>query len=117
VCTDVAVMYLGRIVEQGSATDVLTAPSHPYTRFLLGSALSLDPDERTTPPATSTDVGLNRAIVRAGCGFAPRCTSKQPECETSIPVLMQRHTVTSVACHLAGRTTAEPAAVAEETHG
>jgi oligopeptide/dipeptide ABC transporter ATP-binding protein len=102
VCTDVAVMYLGRIVERGKAEDVLASPSHPYTKFLLGSALSLDPDEKTVPPAVSGEAVANQGASRQGCGFANRCVSRAPGCVESVPVLMTRQTPTEVACHRVG---------------
>jgi peptide/nickel transport system ATP-binding protein len=46
ICDTVAVMYRGRIVERGQASEVLERPEHAYTRYLLGSELSLDPDVR-----------------------------------------------------------------------
>jgi ABC-type oligopeptide transport system ATPase subunit len=48
ICDSVAVMYRGRIVEAGQASDVLDRPQHAYTRYLLASELSLDPDVRPT---------------------------------------------------------------------
>ncbi|MBM9467362.1 ABC transporter ATP-binding protein [Nakamurella leprariae] len=101
VCSHLAVMYLGRVVEQGTVEQVLGSPSHPYTRFLLGSALSLDPDEKTAPPAVNS-VGLDGKVDRRGCCFAPRCVYRVDECTTSIPKLMHRNTPSEAACHRAG---------------
>jgi peptide/nickel transport system ATP-binding protein/oligopeptide transport system ATP-binding protein len=101
VCSHIAVMYLGRVVEQGTVEQVLDTPSHPYTRFLLGSALSLDPDVKTTPPQTRA-VGMNTAVDRGGCCFAPRCLDAVPDCTKSIPRLVHRGTPSQVACHRAG---------------
>jgi oligopeptide/dipeptide ABC transporter ATP-binding protein len=101
VCSHIAVMYLGRVVEQGTVEEVLSTPSHPYTRFLLGSALSLDPDEKTAPPAVKS-VGLDGKVDRNGCCFAPRCTSAVEQCTTSVPLLVRRGTPSEAACHFAG---------------
>jgi oligopeptide/dipeptide ABC transporter ATP-binding protein len=101
VCSHIAVMYLGRVVEQGTVEQVLDTPSHPYTRFLLGSALSLDPDVKTIPPETR-QAELNSAVDRAGCCFAPRCMDRVPLCTSSIPSLVHRDTPSLVACHRAG---------------
>ena len=98
VCSHIAVMYLGRVVEQGTVDEVLNTPSHPYTKFLLGSALSLDPDEKTVPPEVNT-VGLDGRIDRRGCCFAPRCKQSAPECTSSVPLLVRRGTPSVVACH------------------
>jgi oligopeptide/dipeptide ABC transporter ATP-binding protein len=101
VCSHIVVMYLGRVVEQGTVDQVLGSPSHPYTRFLLGSALSLDPDVKTAPPETRTTV-VDGAADRRGCCFAPRCVLSIPECSTSVPALTHRGSPALVACHRAG---------------
>jgi peptide/nickel transport system ATP-binding protein len=56
VCTDVAVMYFGNIVEMGKTDDVLDRAEHAYTKHLLSSALSLDPDERPEPLAAKPPI-------------------------------------------------------------
>ncbi|WP_280266402.1 oligopeptide/dipeptide ABC transporter ATP-binding protein [Nocardia wallacei] len=86
VADRVAVMYGGRLVEIGAMSDVITAPSHPYTAGLLASRLDLGlrsdhripaltgmpPDPRDPPP---------------GCPFAPRCSLRTDECERSLITL------------------------------
>ncbi|MFT4084271.1 MAG: ABC transporter ATP-binding protein [Nocardioides sp.] len=101
VCSHIIVMYLGRVVEQGTVDQVLGSPSHPYTRFLLGSALSLDPDVKTAPPETRPTV-LDGAVDRRGCCFAPRCMEAIPDCSTTVPVLAHRGSPSLVACLRAG---------------
>jgi oligopeptide/dipeptide ABC transporter ATP-binding protein len=107
VCSHLAVMYLGRIVEQGTVEDVLDRPTHPYTKFLLGSTLSLDPDEKTPAPQVHA-VGLDAGVDRGGCCFAPRCVSRVDGCTTSVPLLRRladdpsTASASEVACHLVG---------------
>lgn len=81
---EVAVMYLGRIVERGSTARVFDEPRHPYTQALLRSALTV------APGAGVPDIGLGLAFpdplnLPAGCAFAPRCPRAQPACERTRP--------------------------------
>jgi peptide/nickel transport system ATP-binding protein len=81
----VAVMYAGRVVEEGTVTEVLEAPLHPYTRGLIACA----PGRRTTAlgepleeiPGTVPSL-LGRA---AGCAFADRCRDVMPRCRIGLP--------------------------------
>jgi peptide/nickel transport system ATP-binding protein len=80
----IAVMYAGRIVEEGPAADVLTSPSHPYTRGLLASI----PDHirpRVLDPMPG--IGLGVGERPDGCSFAPRCPQRSERCEVSPPEL------------------------------
>ncbi len=85
VCDRVAVMYLGRIVEVGPAELVLTRPAHPYTEFLLGSELSLDPDVKPKTPPVKGEANL--AERPAGCIFARRCPLHEAACDAAQPPL------------------------------
>jgi oligopeptide/dipeptide ABC transporter ATP-binding protein len=69
VADRVAVMYLGRIVEQGSTEDVLTAPRHPYTRALL----SVVPEIAHVAPQILRGEAPDPTRIPAGCRFHPRC--------------------------------------------
>jgi oligopeptide/dipeptide ABC transporter ATP-binding protein len=74
----VAVMYGGRIVEQGRTDDVLTAPAHPYTRALLASMAGAAPDGRLRAiPGNVPALGG----LPAGCPFAPRCADRFDPCD------------------------------------
>ena len=74
----VAVMYGGRIVEEGTVRDVLTAPAHPYTRALLASLAASAPGSR--PQAIPGNVpGLGR--LPPGCAFSPRCPARFEPCD------------------------------------
>jgi peptide/nickel transport system ATP-binding protein len=97
--TDIAVMYLGRVVEHGPADELLAHADHPYTRFLLGSELSLDPNVRPNVPDQAA-MALPEA-PQVGCGYAPRCSMKGAICDSVVPLLKPTSLTTRVACHLA----------------
>ena len=96
----VAVMYAGRVVEEGSRRDLFYDPQHPYTWGLLGSIPRLD------LPRTRRLVGIPGAAGLTsgwhhGCAFAPRCSVRIPICVSEIPHLSGRaSTEHTDACHL-----------------
>jgi peptide/nickel transport system ATP-binding protein len=94
----VAVMYLGRIVEEAAVEALFAAPRHPYTRALLASVLTPEPG-RGIP-----DVGLGTTLpdptnVPAGCRFHPRCPQVMETCRT-VPPRRLVASQGSVECHL-----------------
>jgi oligopeptide/dipeptide ABC transporter ATP-binding protein len=82
----IAVMYLGRIVELGPATDVVDAPQHPYTRALLSVVPQLDPLRREQLKLLAGEVP-NPADVPSGCRFHPRCPVAVEDCRALDPRL------------------------------
>ncbi|NUR85259.1 MAG: ABC transporter ATP-binding protein [Nonomuraea sp.] len=90
----VAVMYLGRIVEQGTVEEVLLRPRHPYTRALL----SVLPQE-SWQPTLLTGEPPDPTRIPAGCRFHPRCPVADDACATrDLPVLPAAGS--GAACHL-----------------
>jgi len=82
----VAVMYLGRIVEQGEAEAVIASPTHPYTRALV-EAIPV-PDPRRARVATPLQGDPPSPIdPPSGCAFHPRCPLAQPACRETVPQL------------------------------
>jgi oligopeptide/dipeptide ABC transporter ATP-binding protein len=73
---DVAVMYLGRIVEQGTVREVMKDPRHPYTMGLLNSLPSLAMDKEQLPSIDGTVPSLTE--IPPGCPFHPRCPYAEP---------------------------------------
>ncbi|HTI19936.1 MAG TPA: ABC transporter ATP-binding protein [Kutzneria sp.] len=79
-CQRLAVMYAGRIVEQGPATEVLRAPAHPYTQALAAAFPTIgDASSRLAPRGLAGDPP-DPAALPSGCPFHPRCPSAMPEC-------------------------------------
>ncbi len=95
----VAVMYLGRVVERGSADQVFENPQHPYTQALLRAAPVLTPRRRTTETALAGELPSPMRRV-PGCPFHPRCPQAFDRCRVEPPALEVRagH---AAACHLA----------------
>jgi peptide/nickel transport system ATP-binding protein len=75
-CDRVAVMYAGRIVEQGPVRDVFADPQHPYTQALLRSTISLSTRELSSIPGAPPDL----VAPPAGCRFHPRCPHAMHAC-------------------------------------
>jgi peptide/nickel transport system ATP-binding protein len=83
----VLVMYLGQIVEIGSAEEVSAAPLHPYTQALFASAPSMDPDARIKHPPLTGDPP-NPINPPSGCRFRTRCAHAMEICATTTPPLL-----------------------------
>ena len=94
----VAVMYLGRLIEFGSASEVLRNPLHPYTQALMESVLT--PDPRKGLPEITFGRGLpNPLEPPSGCNFHPRCSKIIDGCDSKMPKLLPESD-RLVECHL-----------------
>ncbi|REE67323.1 peptide/nickel transport system ATP-binding protein/oligopeptide transport system ATP-binding protein [Paenibacillus taihuensis] len=109
VCDEVAVMFLGRVVESGKTREVFDHPLHPYTKKLLAAVPSFTPDGGVTqldessllqgdPPSP-----LN---IPSGCAFRSRCPYARERCAQERP-LLRRVGTQDVACHFAEEIAAE----------
>ncbi len=107
IASRVAVMYLGRIVEEAETTTLFRNPQHPYTRALLDSVLT--PDPRLGVPNTQLGASYPNPIdPPSGCAFHPRCANAMPHCAQSAPSGTS-HDDAYVACHLYSDTGAKKA--------
>ncbi|MDT3672771.1 MAG: dipeptide ABC transporter ATP-binding protein [Aromatoleum sp.] len=96
---DVAVMYLGRIVERGPVERVLAAPAHPYTRALLDAVPRID-TETDGRPESSVGYDLPSPLAPpAGCHFHPRCPYATDICRKQYPGETPRGGGQVVRCH------------------
>lgn len=95
---EVCVMYLGRIVERGSAAEVLRSPVHPYTQALLSAVPRLDGMRREN---IRLDGDLpSPANPPAGCHFAPRCSHVEAICRQHYPIAVKISASHAVYCYL-----------------
>ena len=98
IATQVAVMYLGRVVELAPTAELFKNPRHPYTQALLASVLTPEPG------LGLPDLGLGLSFPDplhppSGCTFHPRCPQATAECSVRSPVLIKSG-LGEVACHL-----------------
>jgi peptide/nickel transport system ATP-binding protein len=100
VADRVAVMYAGRVVEEGFTADVLRHPQHPYTQGLLRAAPRLERGKLTPIPGTVPP--LDR--LPAGCAFGPRCEYHRTECDAAVPELRAASETHRARCVLVPRT-------------
>ncbi|MHB8454827.1 MAG: ABC transporter ATP-binding protein [Acidiferrobacterales bacterium] len=103
---EVAVMYLGRIVETGLAQEVLENPKHPYTRALLAAVPVFQGKREGTMEALVRPVGRPQGDIPsplnppAGCHYHPRCPQAMACCRHEYPDATQISTTHAVRCHL-----------------
>jgi oligopeptide/dipeptide ABC transporter ATP-binding protein len=100
--TDIAVMYLGKIVELGETKELLTNTAHPYTQALIAASL---PDHPRLKQERTVIIGeiASPLNIPSGCRFHPRCPGKKPICEEREPPLVALGKNHWVACHVEGQ--------------
>ena len=103
VCSRLAVMYAGRIVEEGPSAEVLASPQHPYSRALAGAFPTIgDPSSRLAPSGLAGDPPDPTALP-GGCSFHPRCSVAVERCATTRVELLPAGAARRAACvHLEG---------------
>src|SRR4030095_7785671 len=96
---EVAVMYLGKIVERARTKDLFRNPLHPYTKALFSAALPGHPDVAREEMILSGEVP-SPITPPSGCRFHPRCPFARPQCAEIEPEEKEIATDHLVACHL-----------------
>jgi oligopeptide/dipeptide ABC transporter ATP-binding protein len=99
LCDRVAVMYLGKIVETGTYSDIYNDPKHPYTQALLSAVPVPDPDSPRHRIILGGDVP-SPANPPPGCNFHPRCPKCLGHCHQAEPALVDVQSGHLVACYL-----------------
>ena len=105
-CDRLAVMYAGRIVEQGPVREVFANPQHPYTQALLSSTISLSTQELRSIPGAPPDL----VAPPSGCRFHPRCEHAMQICAEQSPPTLGAARDRVLAARPEGRRVATPAA-------
>ena len=105
-CDRLAVMYAGRIVEQGPVREVFANPQHPYTQALLSSTISLSTQELRSIPGAPPDL----VAPPSGCRFHPRCEHAMQICAEQSPPTLGAARDRVLAARPEGRRVAPPAA-------
>jgi oligopeptide transport system ATP-binding protein len=99
LATRLAVMYAGKLVEEGACDGVYAEPLHPYTEALLSAALPLHPSARRQRIVLSGEVP-NPVNPPSGCRFHPRCPRALPQCQNEEPEWREVKSGRFTACHL-----------------
>lgn len=99
MCDEVALLYLGKIVEVTNTDVIFDEPKHPYTQALISAIPEPDPDVLSEEIIIQGD--LSHSFPKGGCPFAPRCHAAKLEiCDTVVPPLVNTGGKHLVACHL-----------------
>ncbi|MCY3832542.1 MAG: ATP-binding cassette domain-containing protein, partial [Chloroflexi bacterium] len=104
MCDEVALLYLGKIVEVAATEVIFESPKHPYTQALISAIPEPDPDMQREEIILRGELSSAASTLTApggGCPFAPRChAEKLSQCETVLPPLLEVERAHQVACHL-----------------
>jgi len=103
MCDRVGIMYLGRLVELSTSTQLFTNPKHPYTKALLAATLAPNPHiERSRKRIVLSGEATITAESVRGCRFSSRCPLAQEQCYVHAPDLKDLGSGHQVACHFPG---------------
>ena len=100
MCDEIAVIYVGQIVEHADRISLFQNPLHPYTKGLLATVPSADPKSRKKPQIEIFGEPPSPVDPPPGCRFASRCQLAEERCRVETPLLRQIKSNQKVACHL-----------------
>jgi peptide/nickel transport system ATP-binding protein len=98
MCDRIAVMYLGRIVEEGPTEQIIQNSLHPYTKALISAVPDPDPDAKRTEEIPIKGEVPSGIFLPKGCRFHPRCVHAKPVCQETDPELLKVNETHLVAC-------------------
>jgi oligopeptide/dipeptide ABC transporter ATP-binding protein len=101
ICDDVAVMYVGRLMEVSDTEGLFARPYHPYTEALMAAIPSPDPDHPLPEEGLEGELP-DPANPPSGCYFHPRCNYAQPICQDEPPAWLEVEPGHFARCHFAG---------------
>lgn len=104
ICDEISVAYAGKIVETGTAEQILRDPQHPYTQKLLTSVPTI---KSRTPPNFIPGAPPNLSDLPSGCHFHPRCENALPICSKQVPPLIAKETKHLAQCWLLAEETSD----------
>ncbi|UCF68477.1 MAG: ATP-binding cassette domain-containing protein, partial [Acidobacteriota bacterium] len=110
LCDRIAVMYLGRIVEQGPAEHMTSRPLHPYTQALFAASPPPDPERARRVRAPIPGEMPSAVTIPEGCRFHTRCPHVADRCRADEPALREMGSGQRVACHFAEKIPSPPRA-------
>jgi oligopeptide/dipeptide ABC transporter ATP-binding protein len=99
ICTKIAVMYLGKIVEFADVEELFLKPQHPYTKALISSTPIPNPDSRNVEQLVLSGEVPSPIDLPPGCRFSSRCPVKQDDCVLKEPELLEVRKNHLVACY------------------
>ena len=100
MCDEIAVIYVGQIVEQANRISLFQNPLHPYTKELLATVPSADTNRRKKKQIEIFGEPPSPVDPPSGCRFASRCPLAEERCRVETPLLRQIKSNQKVACHL-----------------
>ncbi|MFM9859115.1 ABC transporter ATP-binding protein [Pseudoxanthobacter sp. M-2] len=100
ISSEIAVMYVGKLVEKAPAESIFRGPMHPYTKALISAIPRVDPDKRFEPMALAGEIP-NPMALPPGCRFSTRCPFARDACQQAEPEWREIATEHFVACHFA----------------
>lgn len=95
----IAIMYLGKFMEIGDTESIFKRPVHPYSKMLISSLLTLNPEKRRSKKHIIVGEPPDASNIPSGCRFHSRCPLCKSICKEEIPILKSIESSRKVACH------------------